>query len=411
MKHWRYDARMKSRSTSKSAMWASRDRSLVSLEISREEWRDVHRWMHLSLGEDESKPNGHLLLETWGTRRRWVATDQVQLVLVENTSPAPVGEYDRSKPWSVMVNPRLFQGADVCDASLSVSGEKGRRTVSLIRPGLTVSMPEPPGSFPQWRVPFAQVSGVEVSVDANVLLEASNCVSFRPAGVECTARPPMWLSVSDGRLFVEATWPGSAPVTVELSVTRSTPNCQPVAVDPWRLGSLLLAVEDRDVVLTLPANGTSPVGLKSDGYSAVLKPLDRNGPARERLEIALKQFLNLSSLQPDEDGDYGVLSPDGDQLWIRLHTDAEPICVQVFSVLATEVEHSPALMEELNAINTSAAYVKVLWVDGGVLAETDLVAESITRSEIGNALSLVAETVAKYRSILGAFFGPELEGN
>jgi len=76
----------------------------------------------------------------------------------------------------------------------------------------------------------------------------------------------------------------------------------------------------------------------------------------------------------------------------------------VFSVLATDVEPSPGLMEELNAINTSAAYVKVLWVDRGVIAETDLVAESVGRIEIGNALKLVAETVDKYRSILGAFF-------
>ena len=191
---------------------------------------------------------------------------------------------------------------------------------------------------------------------------------------------------------------------VELPASQPASDCGPIQVDAWRLGSLLVALEERDVTLTIPDKDSSPFGLKGGSYQALLKPLDRVGPTRERLEKAMREFLNVSSIKPDADGDYSVVSPDGHQLWIRLHANAEPLCVQVFSVLATDVEPSPGLMDELNAINTSAAYVKVLWVDGGVIAETDLVAESVGRTEIGNALKLVAETVEKYRSILGAFF-------
>ena len=411
MKHWRYDARLKKKFDFESSTWRSSAGPSVSLEISREEWREIHRWMHLSLGEDEAKPNGHFLLETRGTTRRWIATDQIQLTLFETRCPAPVGEYNRSKPWTVMLNPRLFRGGDVSDAMLVVSGEAGRRTTTLQRPGVSVSMPEPPGPFPQWRIPFIKMSGVEVRVDGTALLEAAQFVGTSPAGHECEVRPPVYLGVRNGRLIVETTWRGCAPVTVEIDVDRSIPNCGPVLVDAWRFGSLLVAIDDQEITLTIPDKVESPLGVKGGDYQAVLKPLDQSGPLKERLENAMKLFLNVSSLKPDEDGDYSVESPDGHQLWVRIHASAEPVCVQVFSVLATDVEPTPGLMEELNAINTSAAYVKVLWVDGGVIAETDLVAESLTRTDIGNALTLVAETVEKYRSILGLFFGSESIGD
>lgn len=404
MKHWRYDARLKKKFEQDSSGWGSPSGPTVSLEISREEWRDIQRWMQLSLGEDESKPSGHFLLEVKGSRRRWLATDQIQLTLLEVSAPAPSGEFDRSKPLTVLLNSRLFSGGDPGDAILDVSGECGSRMLTLRRPGIAVTMPEPPGPFPQWRVPLAKLSGTEVTVEASALLEATHRAMSVPAGLECEHRPPTWLGVRGGRLIVEATWRGTSPVRVELPVSQPARDCGPIQVDAWRLGSLLVALEERDVTLTIPDKDSSPFGLKDGSYQAVLKPLDRVGPTRERLEKAMREFLNVSSVKPDADGDYSVVSPDGHQLWVRLHTNAEPLCVQVFSVLATDVEPSPGLMEELNAINTSAAYVKVLWVDGGVIAETDLVAESVGRIEIGNALKLVAETVEKYRSILGAFF-------
>jgi len=140
--------------------------------------------MHWSLGEDESKPSGHFLLEVKGSRRRWLATDQIQLTLLEVSAPAPSGEYDRSKPWTVLLNSRLFSGADPGDAILDVPGECGSRMLTLRRPGIAVTMPEPPGPFPQWRVPLAKLSGTEVTVEASALLEATHRVMSVPAGLE-----------------------------------------------------------------------------------------------------------------------------------------------------------------------------------------------------------------------------------
>lgn len=59
----------------------------------------------------------------------------------------------------------------------------------------------------------------------------------------------------------------------------------------------------------------------------------------------------------------------------------------------------------MNSINARAAYVKVMWVEGAVMAETDVVAEVLDMSELANALTVVQETADRYRGVLSAFFG------
>jgi len=133
-------------------------------------------------------------------------------------------------------------------------------------------------------------------------------------------------------------------------------------------------VQEGPVDLIIPDIEPARVGVTSGNYLGVLMSLDRIKPVRERLEALLKEILLKTEMEADEDGDYSVVSPHGHQLWVRMHVNAEPIYVQVFSMLATDVEPTAGLMEELNSINASAAYVKVLWIDGAVIAETDLAA-------------------------------------
>jgi hypothetical protein len=118
-------------------------------------------------------------------------------------------------------------------------------------------------------------------------------------------------------------------------------------------------------------------------------PTDRWGGERRRLEELLCGFLQLESVSTDDDGDYPVATPEGHDLYVRLHTASEPACVQVFSVLASNVDPSPELFEELNSI---AAHVKVLWARRAVMAEVDLVAGNLDPAEIANALEVVRHT-------------------
>jgi hypothetical protein len=118
---------------------------------------------------------------------------------------------------------------------------------------------------------------------------------------------------------------------------------------------------------------------------------------------------NKESVETDEDDDYLVSTPDGHHLWVRLYTDADPASVQVFSVLAINVQPAPGLLEELNSINGTAAHIKVLWASGAVMAEVDLVAQTLTLPEFANAVHVVRRTAERHRDILISYFGTPLD--
>jgi hypothetical protein len=48
--------------------------------------------------------------------------------------------------------------------------------------------------------------------------------------------------------------------------------------------------------------------------------------------------------------------------------------------------------------------VKVIWADGAIMAEVDIVAEELDQSELSNALIVVQDTAERYRTVLEAFF-------
>jgi hypothetical protein len=119
----------------------------------------------------------------------------------------------------------------------------------------------------------------------------------------------------------------------------------------------------------------------------------------------LCRYLGLESVVRDEDGDYPIKTHDEIDYWVRLNTETAPPTAQVFSVLATEVECSEGLLRELNDINTSAPHIKVMWFDGSVMAEVEVVAEELDMPALSNAMDVVTETTRKYLPVLGSYFG------
>ena len=76
----------------------------------------------------------------------------------------------------------------------------------------------------------------------------------------------------------------------------------------------------------------------------------------------------------------------------------------MFSVIATEVEPTLGLLSELNAINVAEPQVKVVQVDGSILARVEIVATALDPDELGVALRRIEEAVSRYRPLLEAYF-------
>ncbi len=383
--------------------------SSIRIFISVREWHHIVEWMRLSLKCNEREAMGHFLLECRGSSRTWVATDSAQLVVLECDGPAPVGLDEPTETFSVLVNSRFFRGHDPHDATLVIEQFEDGRIQTMHSDGYEVVLAEHPGTFPDWRSAVASVAGTEVRVETDRLLGAISICNVVPAGLEPPTPVVAWFSGADGRLRLDTPWASHPNTRVTIQTDLPVPDTEPVLVAVYRLGQLLMAVEDDHATITLPTTPRGAVGIAAGDYRAVLMPVDRWGEERIRLQDLLCEFLGTESVFADDEGDYLLETKDGSSIWVRLHTEALPISVQVFSVLASGVEPSPELFEELNSINANAAYVKVIWASGSVMAETDIVAEALDMAELSNALEVVRETAERYRGLLSVYFGADVD--
>jgi hypothetical protein len=212
------------------------------------------------------------------------------------------------------------------------------------------------------------------------------------------------IAVEDGRLQFEVQWGGLPPTVTSAPLLRHDGSAE-TEIDPRRLWSLIREITDDRVELVLPADPLAAIAVRADEYTGVLMPLDPLGTARVRLEGLLGEFLGHEPPPRDDDGDYPLRAPQSDvELYVRLDHPTWPT-VQVFSVLARDVPRSEGLYRELNAINASTPHVKVLHADDAVMAEIELVAETLDLPELANAVLRVDQTTSRYRTLLEAFFG------
>ena len=385
------------------------DTAAVTIHISVDEWRDIVSWMHVSLERDEQSPRGHFRLECRGTTRTWVTGDGDQLTVVHGDGPTPRGLADPAEPFTVLVNSRFFRGGPPQDATLTITqAGEGRRQL-FDTDGVRTELPEHPGDFEDWRSTLESVTGQPVTVDTDHFRNACAAAAITPWGIDEKITVHAWMWVEDGALHLRAPWVNFPSTVVRIPLLDGATASAPVLIDTDRLLELLRAIDLPTTQVRLPPEDRmGPVGLRAGRYEAVLMPVDRWSRERKVLEGLLCEFLKADAVEVDDDGDYPVTSPEGHQLWVRLYTDADPVSVQVFSVLASRVEPTPGLFEELNAINAAAAHVKVLWAGDAVMAEVDLVAESLDLAELANALMVVRATAEKYQGVLSAFFaGPD----
>ena len=386
-------------------MEATESSETVTLYISADEWRDITTWMYASLGFDEHSPSGHFLLECEGSKRTWVTSDGEQTTVVNSSGTTPHGLSDPTERFTVLVNSRFFRHRSPVDSTLRVTTSEGGRRQTLITDEVEMTLPEHPAEFCDWRSILSAVSGESVEVDTGMFREACTAASVVPLGAGSADAVHAWVSIQDGRVHLESPWIEYPSTVIDVPVLTSAIDTVPVLIDVKRLVSLLEPIDLGRTTLRLPRDPLLPVGLSAGDFEAVLMPTDRWGGERRRLEELLCEFLQLESVSTDDDGDYPVATPEGHDLYVRLHTASEPVCVQVFSVLASNVDPSPELFEELNSINSSAAHVKVLWAGRAVMAEVDLVAGTLDPAEIANALEVVRHTADRFHGILAAFFG------
>ncbi len=379
----------------------------VKISISADEWRALTGWMWRSLVPDENDTYGHFLLECDRSERRWVATDAAQLV-VHRTHGSPVRGDADSGPYSVALNPRLFRWRDPADSTIVVSTtDDGERVVCLETDGVDVDLLVHPGTRVDWRPFVDDLDGLSVQLDTRLLREAVTAASAPPFGQGAPDVTIARLHLADGRLWFTTPW-SELPSTCVTVPVDSDASADGVLFDLVRLAHLVEPLDLPTVTLVFPSGPKSALGLRSHDYDAVLMPYDPLGGDRVRLEELLREFTQSDEVRRDEDGDYPLDAPGDVRLYVRL-VDADVVTAQVFSVIAGGVEPDVGLFEEINSINANSPFVKLVHAAGALMAEIDLVAETLDQAELTNALRTVRKVTEQYRDVVSIYFGGSTE--
>ena len=385
-------------------------RRTAQIHVSAQEWALITEVLCRSLGVDERTPEGHLLLRCQGENRVWSAGHEpAYQVSIKTTGPVPIG-LAPSEELTMSINSRFFPWPGPYDVTLRVQIDGDSPIQTMNGAGFEVTLPQPPQHPADWIRSSRSLPGVDVPVERVALERALMHVSETPLGIERTGRVAAFIQVRDGKLRMEAPWAGGYPATkVSVPVAAPAPDTAPVLIVPRQLSFVAYQSTDETVTLRLPLEPGSGLGLMCSELDAAFIPIDQFAGNRRHLNDILCDLLNRDDLAPDEDGDFVFDTREERRFRVRLATDLEPLTVQVFGTVGTNVPPTREVLEEINAINTAANYARAVWVDGTVHVVVDLLERDLDRSELDHAMRTVSVTVDRYAPFLTSFFAESEE--
>jgi hypothetical protein len=130
--------------------------------------------------------------------------------------------------------------------------------------------------------------------------------------------------------------------------------------------------------------------------------------ARAKVEQLLKQLLGTTELAVDAAGNWPIRMGSAIYFVRAVESPMAPAFVQVFSPLLGEVEKSPGLLEALNDINVQVVFARVAWVNGMVMASSELLAETLDLQELHAACATIAQLADTYDNALQGRFGGQI---
>jgi hypothetical protein len=128
---------------------------------------------------------------------------------------------------------------------------------------------------------------------------------------------------------------------------------------------------------------------------------------RARVHRLVTAYLDGQAVPEDLSAEPAAVRCGTAVVYLRLVYD-EPAVVRLFSPLLRHVERGADLLVELNELNSRLNFLRVFWRDGTVYAAAELLADTLTATELANACDWVADAADYYDVRLHAQFGGEL---
>jgi len=125
-----------------------------------------------------------------------------------------------------------------------------------------------------------------------------------------------------------------------------------------------LGIEPEERTTPTPSRGAGPAGSE----------------LRELVEAGLREWLMVTDLVTDQDGDYPCRSGSA-MVYVRI-VDGAPPFVTVFSPILRDIEASPALLTALNDLNLRIRFGRVFWVQRQVIVMTEITGVDVTPDQV-----------------------------
>jgi len=377
----------------------------LEVAIPIEEWEDARRILNV-INDDERSPIGQVRVQADGNRRRWYATDSYRAMIINGGSDA--SHYD------VGVSPTILSFVDTT-AWLS----EGPRLCRMIREG-RASIGVVAGSGSLWvedlEYPYPDVCGSVPTAElivASATIEARSLYQIAFSAVisrenACDDDPPKgrcWVEIGDGSFEVVVVWPDVGSSRYGIAATNVSGDAE-VEVNPHQLQSLVEMFSPSDqITFEIPQSSRGPIALRTERITALLMPLKVRGRlALERVEEIIEGLFGSLAIIPDQDGDYPLLRRSV-PVYARLVTIDSTPTLQVFAVVLEDIVASPELLNELNDLNKRASFARVFHVEHQVLAEVDLVAETLDHDALRVAVERIRELVVGIAPTIALVFG------
>jgi hypothetical protein len=118
----------------------------------------------------------------------------------------------------------------------------------------------------------------------------------------------------------------------------------------------------------------------------------------------MQEWLETDELVVNDNGSVGVSSPGGGY-YARVKERGESPHIEVYSVLLSEIDKDPGLLEKLNDMNSRLSHARAFWVDRQVVVAAEIVGATAELGELSCLCDEVGGTVAHCAEEIQSVFG------
>lgn len=125
---------------------------------------------------------------------------------------------------------------------------------------------------------------------------------------------------------------------------------------------------------------------------------------QSHVECLVQEMLEVDELKVRPDGQIGVSTESG-AYTVRVLDYGPTPHVEVFSVLLTEIDKDPGLLEKLNDLNARCCHTRIFWAERRVVVAGELVGATAEGAGLSCLCDEVAHVIDNCAPDIRAVFG------